>query len=75
MQISAAKFKAQCLKLMDQVNAHHEEVVITKHGKPVAKLIPFTPEPTRSLFGYMKSSVKIHGDIIKPIEDEWDAER
>lgn len=52
MIISAAEFKAKCLSLMDHVNEFHEEVIITKHGKPVAKLVPFTavPAPERHSF-------------------------
>ncbi len=74
MQISAAEFKAKCLKLMDQVRDYHEEVVITKHGKPVAKLVPVSQKAPKSLFGYMRNSVKINGDIIQPIDEKWDAE-
>jgi prevent-host-death family protein len=50
--ISAAAFKAHCLKLMDQVNAQRAEVVITKRGKPVARLVPIETAPT-SIFGCM----------------------
>lgn len=74
MQIAAGKFKARCLKLMDEVNKFHTEIVITKHGKPVAKLIPCTRAVDKPLFGYMKGSVEITGDIIEPIEDHWYAD-
>lgn len=75
MQISASKFKASCLKIMDRVNAYHEEIIITKHGKPVARLVPFSQKPEKTLFGYMKNSVNIKGDIIKPIDEKWEADR
>ena len=39
-QMPAGEFKARCLKVMDQVHKTREPVVITKHGKPVAKLVP-----------------------------------
>lgn len=74
MQISAAEFKAKCLKLMDRVNSYHEEVVITKYGKPIAKLVPFSKKETKSIFGYMKDSVKTIGDITLPLNEKWDAE-
>ena len=73
MEISAGKFKAQCLKLMDQVKTYHEEIIITKYGKPVAKLVPLEQSTQQSLFGYMADSVTITGDIIAPIEDQWEA--
>jgi len=74
MQISAADFKAKCLKIMDQVNDFHEEVVITKHGKPVAKLVPYSQKPLKNLYGYMKNTVQINRDIIAPVDEIWDAE-
>lgn len=75
MKISAAKFKAKCLKIMDSVNTYHEEVIITKHDKPVAKLIPYSLKPGKSIFGYLKNSVRINGGIIDSIDDTWDADR
>jgi antitoxin (DNA-binding transcriptional repressor) of toxin-antitoxin stability system len=47
-------------------------VVITKHGKPVAQMVPI-PAQSRSLFGYMKNSVQIKGDVIAPVDEEWSA--
>ncbi len=58
MSIPAAVFKAECLKLMDEVARTGQPVVITKHGKPVAQLAPVAAEP-KSLFGYMKNTVTI----------------
>jgi len=75
MQIAAGEFKAKCLQLMDKVNIHAEEIVITKHGKPVAKLVPIDQKPKRPCFGYMKKSVHITGDIVAPIDETWEAER
>jgi prevent-host-death family protein len=74
LEVPAGEFKARCLKLMDEVRATRREVVITKRGKPVAKLVPVEEEiPT--LFGRMKGTVTIHGDIIGPIPLDWHAER
>lgn len=72
MDISAALFKAECLKLMDQVEKTRQPVIITKHGRPVAQLAPVPASP-RSLFGYMKNTVKIEGDIMAPVDVEWSA--
>ena len=72
--IAAGEFKAKCLKLMDLVNVRHEEIVITKHGKPVAKLVPVEPKPA-SAFGALKGSVLWYGDLISPMDDEWDVDR
>ena len=72
MEISAAEFKAKCLKLMDEVAKTRESITITKRGKPIAKLVPIESE-TRSLFGYMKGTVTILGDIVSPINEKWSA--
>ncbi|MSV30577.1 MAG: type II toxin-antitoxin system prevent-host-death family antitoxin [Bryobacterales bacterium] len=72
VNIPAATFKAECLKLMDQVEKTRKPIVITKHGRPVAQLAPIPAVP-RSLFGYMKNSVAIPGDITAPLDEEWSA--
>jgi prevent-host-death family protein len=75
-RISAAQFKAQCLSLMDQVEAQRGEVVITKRGKPVAKLVPIEEAP-RSIFGCMAGTMEILGDLVEPTTDpnDWEANR
>ena len=74
MMISAGKFKAQCLKIMDDVQKHHREVIITKYGKPVARLVGVTAHSKEPLFGLMKDSVIIKGDIIAPLGERWNAQ-
>jgi len=74
MNISAAEFKAKCLKLLDQVAATHQPLIITKRGKPVAKLVPIEDEARTPLFGYMKGTVTIVGDIVAPLDEAWSAE-
>ena len=66
--IAATEFKANCLRLMDEVAQQRRPIIITKRGKPVAKLVPVEEEPI-DLFGRMAGSIKICGDIINPIED------
>lgn len=60
-EMAAAKFKEQCLAILDEVD--EDGIVITKRGKPVAKLIPIRAE-SASLIGSLKGKVKIKGDII-----------
>ena len=66
--VAAAEFKANCLRLMDEVAQQRRPIIITKRGKPVATLVPMETEAI-GLFGRMAGSVKICGDIINPIED------
>lgn len=73
--MAAGKFKAQCLSIIDEVHDLKEEVIITKHGKPMAKLISLRSQPDE-IFGFMQGKGRITGDIIAPIDaDEWDAEK
>ena len=72
MNISAAQFKAECLKLMDLVEKTREPITITKHGRPVAQLAP-VPADADSLFGYMKNTFKIAGDVLAPLDEKWSA--
>ena len=74
MKIAAGEFKARCLELMRHVQKFHEEIVITKFGKPVAKLTPIDDAAPKSLYGYMKDSITISGDIVEPIGETWNAE-
>ena len=70
-RIAAAEFKANCLRLMDEVAQQRIPIVITKRGKPVARLVPADEKPI-DLFGYMAGTIRICGDILSPIEDlEW----
>ena len=62
----AGKFKTHCLAVIDEVNARHEAVIITKHGKPMAKLVPLVDEED-DIFGFMDGRIKITGDIVEPI--------
>jgi prevent-host-death family protein len=75
-QVAAGHFKTQCLKLMDQVQQTREEVVITKHGKPVAKLVPIEETTTsQSIVGFMKGSVQVVGDIVSSVDEVWEVDR
>ena len=74
--VPAGEFKAHCLKLMDEIAEQGGELIITKRGKPVAKLVPADrPSKPQPLFGFMKGSVRIHGDIVGPLDIDWDADK
>jgi prevent-host-death family protein len=71
-EMPAGVFKAECLAIMDEVQAKREPVLITKHGKPVAKLVPVDGKRP-SLFGSMKHEMTIVGDIVSPAipAEDW----
>lgn len=73
MYMPAGEFKAKCLKLMEDIKTYGKEITITKHGKPVAKLVPVdssTISPKTTL-GCMRGTAEITGNIIDPIDAEW----
>lgn len=67
--IAASEFKAKCLRLLDEVAEKGHTLIITKRGKPVAKVEPVT-RPRNSLRGSWKGIVKIKGDIVN-FHDDW----
>jgi len=69
-RVSAAKFKEQCLALLDRV--YPDGILITKHGKPVAKLVPVHTDDAK-LIGSFKGKIKIKGNILTA-GVKWDAE-
>ena len=68
--IKASEFKAKCLELMDEVAASGDVIVITKRGKPVAKLGPVDEKPA-ALFGFLRGNFTYVGDVISPVEVDW----
>ncbi len=70
--IKASEFKAKCLKIMEEVAAAGEGVLITKNGVPITQLIPVRRRP-ETLFGALKGSASIDGDIVSPVDSSWDA--
>jgi prevent-host-death family protein len=70
--MAAGSFKAKCLAVMDEVQAKREAVVITKRGKPVAKLVPVNAE-TDEIYNFMAGKGAVTGDVVSPAisAGEW----
>ena len=68
----ASEFKAKCLKIINEIAETGEGVVVTKRGVPMVKVTPIEDRP-KSMYGVDKGKIKILGDIISPIDVEWDA--
>ena len=69
-RIAAGSFKARCLAVMDEVNARRETVVITKHGRPVAKLVPIDKD-TDEIYNFLHGKGAVVGDVISPAIKDW----
>jgi prevent-host-death family protein len=77
-EIAISEFKAKCLAVLERVRKTRRPVRITRHGAPVAEVIPPSSVQERSTWiGSMKDSVEILGDIISPAneESEWEVLR
>ncbi len=75
MEINAAEFRKNCFKILDQVKITHKAVVITKRGKPIAKLVHFARQDEKDpLLGSMEGLVETIGDLTKPVidSDVWE---
>jgi len=74
-EVSISQFKAKCLALLDQVNKTKKPLRVTRHGKPIAEIIPPAPSIDRSKWiGSMEGKMEILGDIISPATDEGEWE-
>ena len=73
-EVAISEFKAKCLAVLDEVERSRQPVVITKRGKPIAELVPHTAKK-RELWGILKDELFIEGDIISPIDVEWEARK
>jgi len=67
----AGEFKAKCLRVLDDVAASRHEVIVTKRGKPVAKVVPIAATGAVPIEGLIVRQ----GDLVSPIDEGWDAER
>ena len=72
-KIGAGAFKAKCLNLLDEVEKKHVQLIISKHGKPVARLVP-VKEKKFSLYGCMRDSVSVQFDIVSGTNERWNAD-
>ncbi|HEY7649110.1 MAG TPA: type II toxin-antitoxin system Phd/YefM family antitoxin [Methylomirabilota bacterium] len=65
-RMPAGEFKAHCLRVMEEVKAYRTSVIITKKGRPVAKLVP-SDEPAPEVFGCMAGTADVAGDLEAPV--------
>ena len=76
-RIPATEFKAKCLALMNRVAERQESFIITKRGKPVARLVPLKRKAESSIFGWLRTRGSIQGDIVSPAAppESWETLR
>ena len=77
MTKTVALAEAEWPELFEEVRKHHHEVIVTHDGEPIAKVVPI-PEPPRRRFRTLeelRQSGRVVGDIMEPLDDEWDVEK
>lgn len=76
-EIPASEAKNQWHACLDRVSQAREELVITRYGKPIARLVPTREEDDEEredIFGWLAGTVTIHGDIVAPVDEDWEAD-
>jgi antitoxin (DNA-binding transcriptional repressor) of toxin-antitoxin stability system len=73
-EIAVLKFKATCLKVLGRVSHTRKPVLVTRFGKPIAKIIPPPPASAGDWVGALRGTARIEGDIVSPVADETDWE-
>lgn len=73
-EVAISEFKAKCLDLLDQVQKSKKPIRVTRHGKPIAEVVPPTPDTLTDWVGSMHDTIEILGDIISPANEEGDWE-
>ncbi len=71
-EIAAGEFKAKCLRLLDEVQRTRKEILITKRGRPVARLLPVGE--VSPILGRMRGSAEIAGDLLAPVGELWNVD-
>lgn len=73
-QLSATEFKVKCLALLDAASRTREPIEMTRHGKPVTRIVPCAKSAT-NFANPLKSSILFEQDLVAPTGEPWDAER
>lgn len=73
-EVAISEFKSHCLEIVSGLEISKKTIIITKRNKPVAKLVPFEELAKKTLFGSMKDRAAIKSDLLKPLDEKWNAE-
>jgi len=73
-QVPAGEFKTHCLHLLDEVERSGVPLLVTKRGRPVARIVPVVNDQPASLLGCMRGMVTIQGDLVEATGENWEAD-
>ena len=70
-KVAATEFKERCLALLEEVRQTRQSLLVTRHGKPVAEILPYVPKGSGST-NPLKGSILSQNDLIEPLDERWD---
>lgn len=70
--VAATEFKEHCLALLEEVRQTRQSLLVTRHGKPVAEVSPYVPRQRGSM-NPLKGSILYQGELVAPLDEEWDS--
>ena len=70
--VAATEFKAHCLALLEEVRQTRQSLLVTRHGRPVVEISPYSPK-NAELANPLKGSILFQGDLISPLDEKWDS--
>ncbi|MFN0064451.1 MAG: type II toxin-antitoxin system Phd/YefM family antitoxin [Myxococcaceae bacterium] len=73
LHVTTSELKTHCSELVTRVGRRRESIVVTRRGRPVARLSPIEAEAT-PLFGFASGAIQIRGDVLAPVDVRWDAD-
>ena len=73
--VSATELKARCSEVIERVASELRPVTVTKRGKPIARIVPIETPEAKSLVGYARGRLTVTGDLLQPIDVDWEAAR
>lgn len=75
LEVPASDIKNSWHQYLDRVSQAREEIIVTRYGKPVMKLTPIDePGDHPEIFGFLAGTVTVHGDIVAPMGEAWEAD-
>lgn len=73
IEVASSDLKNSWHRYLEQVTVGRQEIVVTRYGRPVAKLCPLqSVDESGELFGWMSGTVTVHGDLVAPVDEEWE---
>lgn len=71
--VTTSELKARCSEIVGRVERMRTPIVLTKRGRPIARIVPIENQERADLFGFAQGSLSVVGDVVEPIDVPWEA--